>query len=148
MLTYGLNRRSCRPFRLAFVGLYEKLNAVMNRVSGTAQWACELCNDALPIRFALNEATSEKLKTFVYLTADSDNVLDTLDAQCVYIIGGLVDRNRFKGLTRRRAEEWGISTARLPIEDHIRLAGCKVLTVNQGKRLLESCCICCWFCHA
>lgn len=33
---------------------------------------------------------------FVYLTADSPNVLHTLEASKVYILGGLVDRNRYK----------------------------------------------------
>ena len=32
----------------------------------------------------------------VYLTADSPNVLRTLDDDAVYIIGGIVDRNRHK----------------------------------------------------
>jgi tRNA (guanine9-N1)-methyltransferase len=36
------------------------------------------------------------LHDFVYLTADSPNVLHTLEASKVYILGGLVDRNRYK----------------------------------------------------
>ena len=52
------------------------------------------------------------VEEIVYLTADSENVIDTLDATKVYVIGGIVDRNRYKSLTLDRAKERGIQTAR------------------------------------
>ena len=65
----------------------------------------------------------------VYLTADSDTVLDALSPDAVYVIGGIVDRNRHKGLCVGKAKNQGIRTARLPLE---RVLGAtKVLTVNQ-----------------
>ena len=41
----------------------------------------------------------------VYLTADSDNELGELDPAAVYIIGGIVDRNRHKQLCYNKAVE-------------------------------------------
>ena len=72
----------------------------------------------------------------VYLTADSDNIIDTLDPNTSYIIGGIVDRNRHKFLCQNKAKELGIPTARLPILDHVDLSASTVLTVNQVHEIL------------
>ena len=63
-----------------------------------------------------------KSKTLIYLTADSDEVLEELNPECAYIIGGIVDRNRLKGITARKAEELKIKTARLPIKENLSFA--------------------------
>ena len=57
----------------------------------------------------------------VYLTADSDVTLKSLDPSDVYIIGGIVDRNRYKNLTLDKANKDGIRHARLPIGDYMTL---------------------------
>lgn len=40
----------------------------------------------------------------VYLTSDSPHTLTAWDRSATYIIGGIVDRNRLKGATMRKAE--------------------------------------------
>jgi hypothetical protein len=64
----------------------------------------------------------------VYLTADATTELTVLEPDHAYIIGGIVDRNRYKSLCLDRARELGIKTARLPIGDHLKMAGSKVLS--------------------
>ena len=72
-------------------------------------------------------------ESLVYLTADSPNTITSLSKDKVYIIGGIVDRNRLKGATHAKAERHGIATARLPLDQHIALgASTRVLTVNHG----------------
>ncbi|GAA99567.1 uncharacterized protein L969DRAFT_102914 [Mixia osmundae IAM 14324] len=67
----------------------------------------------------------------VYLTADSENVVTALEEGTAYIIGGIVDRNRYKNLCLDVANELGIKHARLPIGEYIDMQTRKVLTVNQ-----------------
>ena len=68
----------------------------------------------------------------VYLTADSPNTIRALDADKVYIVGGIIDRNRHKGITLRKANDQGISTARLPLDEYVDMSAARVLTTNQG----------------
>jgi tRNA (guanine9-N1)-methyltransferase len=48
-----------------------------------------------------------------------------------YIIGAIVDHNRYKNLTLEKAEKQGIAHARLPIGGELKMRMSKVLTVNQ-----------------
>ena len=45
-----------------------------------------------------NEKMKDNLKNAIYLTAEAEEVLDTVDKGTMYIIGGIVDRNRLPGL--------------------------------------------------
>ena len=73
--------------------------------------------------------TIEKSR-LVYLTADSPNIINELDEKDAYIIGGIVDRNRYINLTLDRANEQGVRHGKLPIGDYMKLQSSTVLTVN------------------
>jgi len=75
-------------------------------------------------------------ENLVYLTADSPNILDTFDESKIYIIGGIVDKNRYKNLTLEKANKQNIATARLPIDENIKMSSRKVLTVNHMFKII------------
>ncbi|XP_058683538.1 tRNA methyltransferase 10 homolog B isoform X2 [Poecile atricapillus] len=110
---YGANRRAARPFWLCLTEF----------AAGTPIYEqCFRMNDG----FAgyLMDTTPESyldlfpLEAIVYLTPDSENVLEDIDPDKVYVLGGLVDESIHK-LTLRRAREQCLQTARLPIREYM-----------------------------
>lgn len=72
----------------------------------------------------------------VYLTSDSSTTIHHLEDDKIYIIGGIVDRNRLKNATMNKATELGLATARLPLDEHLKMSGTQVLTVNHVFEIL------------
>ena len=72
----------------------------------------------------------------VYLTADSDETLEELRPYSVYIIGGIVDRNRHKGICYKRAMDRGVKTAKLPISAYMQMNSRAVLATNHVYEIM------------
>ena len=75
-------------------------------------------------------------KSIVYLTSESPYTLEKLEPYTSYVIGGLVDRNREKGLCYRRAREMKVRTAKLPIGEYMAMQSRYVLTTNQVVEIM------------
>ena len=80
--------------------------------------------------------THDDIEKIVYLTPDSENVLDSINPDYSYIIGGIVDKNRFKGKTYEIAKNMNIKTARLPVSEHLDLKASSVLTIFHVVEIL------------
>ena len=129
-LLYGENWKLDNPFNIRCFGVDGKL---LERVDkGDAR------------KWKLLSFESEKIETIkndikcVYLTAESDNILESIDSDTYYIIGGIVDHNKYKGLCDGKAKSLNIPTARLPINENVEIVGRQVLTVNQVFNILSS----------
>ena len=72
----------------------------------------------------------------IYLTSDSPNTLSELKPHCTYIIGGLVDKNRHKGICYRTACDKGIKTAKLPIGEYMEMQSRFVLATNHVVEIM------------
>lgn len=82
------------------------------------------------------ETRSQKEAEVVYLTSDSENTLFELKPYSTYIVGGIVDKNRHKGICYKRANDKGIRTARLPIGKYMRMNSRFVLTTNHVVEIM------------
>ncbi|XP_041977632.1 tRNA methyltransferase 10 homolog A [Aricia agestis] len=119
---YSINRRSDSPLQFYITSFGEKSKADMSRHNGYENWDIEFCD--VPY---LNKFPKEKL---VYLTSESENVIESFDEDNYYIIGGLVDHNQYKGLCHKIAVEQGIRHAQLPLDKYINMKTRKVLTID------------------
>ncbi|EHY58531.1 tRNA (guanine(9)-N(1))-methyltransferase [Exophiala dermatitidis] len=72
----------------------------------------------------------------VYLTSDSPDTLTELSPYSTYIVGGLVDKNRHKGICYKIARERGIKTAKLPIGEYMEMQSRKVLATNHVVEIM------------
>ena len=126
--SYCANRRSGFPMRLVFASLGGALEAKLT--TGYKNWIAVR-------REAANYQALYPKERLVYLSSEAEEVLDgSLDPEAVYVIGGLVDHNRQKGLTHQRAIEAGIRTVRLPIDEHMVMSQRRILAVNHCVEIL------------
>lgn len=72
----------------------------------------------------------------IYLTSESPDTLTELKPYSTYIVGGLVDRNRHKGICYKRAIDRGLKTAKLPIGDYMQMASRFVLATNHVSEIM------------
>ncbi|GFR42376.1 hypothetical protein Agub_g3032, partial [Astrephomene gubernaculifera] len=131
--SYAANKAAERPAHLMLTSFKGGVAEVANKmISGMDKWFVTRSEAHYSSLFA-DPAQRSRL---VYLTADAAEELEELSEDKVYIVGGLVDHNRYKGLCENAAKAAGIATARLPINRHIQLASRAVLTVNHVVQIL------------
>ena len=147
---YAINRSSENPFRLILYGVGEHIKEGLKKCN---------CENWLGIEIYYKEEypTFEKfiekvlykedkydkrplkdIKNIIYyLSADSENNVENIDNNATYIIGGIVDRNKYKGLTYNKAKELGINHGKFPIGEFLKLNSSQVLTTNHTFHILN-----------
>ncbi|TNN46692.1 tRNA methyltransferase 10 B [Liparis tanakae] len=138
---YGSNKKATRPFHLLLTDLRED-----SRLYGE----CLRMNEGfLDYMIDITEASCLDLfppETIIYLTPDAEEALETVDADKVYVLGGLVDESIQKKLSLSRARELSVRTARLPIDEFMvkennnKNFHSKILSVNQVLDILLTFC--------
>jgi tRNA (guanine9-N1)-methyltransferase len=132
---YSNNRQ--KPCFFAATSVTGKTLDHLKNVSGYEQWG----NRAFTITDqSMEEYYKDRMDRIVYLTSDSETTLHTLDNSKIYVIGGIVDRNRLKKAALNRADALGVATAKLPIDEHMKMMGAtRVLTCNHVFEILQHC---------
>lgn len=72
----------------------------------------------------------------VFLSPDSDNLLQDVDSDHIYVFGGIVDICVEPLKSRNFAEEHGIVHATLPVVNAVKTNFHKVLTINQAVQIV------------
>ncbi|XP_065342200.1 tRNA methyltransferase 10 homolog A [Cloeon dipterum] len=126
--TYSLNRRAENPMQLYFTSLSGESLSEMKKHQGYQNWDVKITDKRYNEMFA-----KEKI---VYLSSESENVLEKLEEDKVYVIGGLVDHNAHKGLCHNLAVQNGINHAQLPIGEYLHMKSRKVLTIDHVFEIL------------
>lgn len=119
-----------KPLRLSVSGLEDEFEGILSKHGvGWEEWPVSISRDSLE--------QLHRPEDIVYLTHDAEDVLDELDQSKVYVIGGIVDRNRLKGATLQKARNLGVATARLNLDTSVHIeTGTPVLTVNHCVDIL------------
>ncbi|XP_038625731.1 tRNA methyltransferase 10 homolog B isoform X2 [Tachyglossus aculeatus] len=136
---YGSNKKAAKPFWIYLTGF---------EANSTLYEECLRMNDGFS-NYLMDVTEDDYLNLFpleslVYLTPDSEHVLENIDVNKIYILGGLVDENVQKRLTFQKAQENSIQTARLPIPEYmVRNANAKnyhseILAINQVFDVLST----------
>jgi tRNA (guanine9-N1)-methyltransferase len=131
---YAANKRSMNPCYFTVAGLSGLTRQHCDNVCGfPEQWLQRAFDFS---EKPLEEMHADEKDKLVYLTSDSDHTLEHLDDSKIYVIGGIVDRNRLKYATLNRATALGVATAKLPISQHLKLFSTNVLTTNHVFEIL------------
>ncbi|XP_067133848.1 tRNA methyltransferase 10 homolog A [Centruroides vittatus] len=125
---YYLNRRSSSPLQLYITSVDNAVKQRMTVNAGCLNWDVYYKEENYLDVFGVNNT--------VYLTSESDNIVDNLEESKTYIIGGLVDHNRHKGICHKLAMEKGSSHARLPLDKYLIMKTRNVLTIDQVFEIL------------
>lgn len=151
---YSANRLTTTPVHLLMTSFNDKIANDMNVLGTTheswlgVEWWTQSYSslyDSADETFSTVEIGTEKGKPrarakkedLIYLSGDSSNILLVIDPMKTYIIGGLVDKNRYKSLCLNKAIAEGIAHAQLPIGNFLpELQTRKVLTVNHVVEIM------------
>ncbi|KAG4051225.1 hypothetical protein PC123_g13554 [Phytophthora cactorum] len=122
-LSYGLIKQMSEPFQLVCCNPSAQLEHSLERF-GASNWHIQWRRGAASV------AEHFPPEELIYLSPDSPNVLEKMDPTKIYVIGGIVDKSRKKGASLNAATEAGITTVRLPIQEHITERLDHILNVN------------------
>ncbi len=143
---YSINRHSQNPFNLILYNVGDflfnnlKKNSYENWIGIQIFKKGEFENfDKFISEVLYKECKNieEQKKKIYYLSADSENNINELNSDCTYIIGGIVDRNKYKGLSYNKAKELKINHGKFPIGEFLELHSSKILTTNHTFAILD-----------
>lgn len=130
MITYSINKKLENPFYLCYTSVNKRLKDRLENTRGSMNWKILKSEEHFSKIF--------KKDKIIYLTADATEEIDKLEIGYCYVIGGIVDRNRYKNLCSEEAKKYGVKTAKFPLKKFVQLKASPVLTVNQCFEIITN----------
>ena len=132
MITYSTNNKASKPFHLYLTSLKEGgvLHTECNRVAPQfSEWLLE--------RKEAHYSEIFDHSSIVYLSPDAPDILEEIDKDHTYVLGGLVDEGLVTGYTYNAACKRDLHSARLPIDKYMTTSPqhC-ALTINQVLNIM------------
>lgn len=132
---YGVNKKADTPAHVYFAGFDktgELYQECIQKIDGFEKYQVEMTEVPVLELFNTNE--------IIYLTPDATDMIEDLDKDKVYVIGGIVDESVIKNLSKQRADAANIPTYRLPIDRYMKkkdqIHFSQVLAINQVFEIL------------
>lgn len=113
-------------------GINNECNSIENNALNITERQDKLNDNAQDIPTII----SNNLKDIIYLTADTDEEIDIIEPGQTFVLGGIVDKNRYPNLCADKAKKLGMKLAKLPIGQHVQLNSRQILTINQVFEIL------------
>ncbi|KAG2378569.1 hypothetical protein C9374_008208 [Naegleria lovaniensis] len=133
---YAAYRKMSSPFYLTATSLDGALYEDMKKFEG------------FPEKWLMHHTTNHFTKEFekqykenkiIYLSADAEEEITEFQNGYVYVIGGIIDRNRHKNLCNTLAkDDYKLPTAKFPLEKHVDMKAATVLTTNQCVEIIAT----------
>lgn len=129
---YGHMRRVERPCHLWIASLEDSMRQLLYQIDNANTWPIHYRTESVLELFPPDK------HRIVYLSPDATDLLEDVTADTVYVIGGIVDRNRLKNCTVTEARTLGLQSARLPIFETLQCKMNNSLNVNHMYEILQT----------
>jgi len=132
---YGKNRNAKCPFNILITSVSGVCREQLQK-NNCEKWKGVTVEDG---HYTQLPQLIQNKDNIVYLSAEAQEDLVDVEDGKYYVIGAIVDRNRYKGLSQSAAEQHGIRSARLPLHlCELAANACKVLTCTHVYELLQT----------
>lgn len=150
---YSINRSSTQPVQLYITSVTGRVKQFLEKnQSGYTKWDAIVSEkhwlDVFKAEVEVEKSKGEVgrpknlANSIIYLTADSSELVpDCAEIRernnNIFVIGGLIDHNRHKGLALEKARKLEVGHAQLPIGEHIKMVQRKVLSIPHVFEIMK-----------
>lgn len=129
--SYGLNKYGAASFSFHLCGCVDEIRKELFAM-GAKHWYVKIYEES----FYMVDDIISSGKEMIYLSPDSNDILETVNKDTFYIVGGFVDKPVSKYRSLEKALGLNIKTARLPLSEHVENLSNPVLNVNTVIEIL------------